>query len=96
MTLTDASLHIAAALGGAALLAAATAALRSLRRRRYQGPASEEPYAGFQTGARTGELLWLECHGHCPGTTTHEAAGDGEATCRLCGTARLVPAPDAA
>ncbi|MDX3033018.1 hypothetical protein [Streptomyces scabiei] len=95
MTLTDASLHIAAFLLGGALLAAAATGLRSLRRRRYQGPASE-PYAGFQTGARTGELLWLECHGHCPGTTTHEAAGDGEATCRLCGTARLVPAPDAA
>ncbi|WP_060879982.1 hypothetical protein [Streptomyces scabiei] len=93
MTLTDASLHIAAALLGGALAAAFIWAL-SVLRRRYQGR-SPEPYSGFQAGARTGELLWLECHGHCPGSTTHEAAGDGEATCRLCGTARLVPAPDA-
>ncbi|MFI0528517.1 hypothetical protein ACH3XX_00535 [Streptomyces scabiei] len=93
MTLIDASLHIAATLLGFGLAAAFIWAL-SVLRRRYRGRTTE-PYAGFQTGARTGELLWLECHGHCPGTTTHEAAGDGEATCRLCGTARLVPAPDA-
>ncbi|GAQ61923.1 hypothetical protein [Streptomyces scabiei] len=95
MTLTDASLDIAAALLGGAAFVLAIIVGRRIARRRYQGR-SPEPYAGFQTGARTGELLWLECHGHCPGTTTHEAAGDGEATCRLCGTARLVPAPDPA
>lgn len=98
MTLTDTAMQIAGGLLGAALAVAFIVALHGLRRRRYQGPPSEEPYAGFRTGARTGpgELRWLECHGHCPGTTTHEAAGDGEATCVLCGTVRLVPAPDPA
>ncbi|MFU0241695.1 hypothetical protein ACKI1J_38895 [Streptomyces scabiei] len=101
MTLTDVGLHIAAALLGAALLAVAFIAGRHVARRRgrgrYQGR-TPEPYAGFRTGAHTGtgELRWLECHGHCPGTTTHETAGDGEATCVLCGTVRLVPAPDVA
>ncbi|MBP5890619.1 hypothetical protein [Streptomyces scabiei] len=95
MTLTDASLHIAAALLGGALAATFVWAL-SVVRRRYQGR-TPEPYAGYRTGAHTGtgELRWLECKGDCPGTTTHETAGDGEATCVQCGTPRMVPAPDA-
>jgi hypothetical protein len=96
VTLNDASLHIAAALLGAAVLAAATTALRSLRRRRYQGGPACEPYAGFQTGAHdstggTGEFVQLECEGHCPGTTAHEITGDGRATCVLCVTHRALP-----
>lgn len=98
MTLTDASLDIAAVLAGAAFIVMIIAG-RHIARRRYQGR-TPEPYAGFRTGARphsdAGELRWLPCKGHCPGTTTHEAAGDGEATCVLCGTPRMVPAPDAA
>ncbi|MFJ1664837.1 hypothetical protein ACIOK4_00320 [Streptomyces bottropensis] len=96
MTLTDASLFIAVVLGCTAA-AVAIGALLFARHARFQGRASE-PYAGFLTGAHstTGELRWLACEGHCPGSTTHETAGDGEATCALCGTTRLVPAPDTA
>lgn len=92
MTLTDTSVHIAAALLGAAAAVAFIAALVALRRSRYQGPFAE-PYAGFRTG--TGEFPRLACEGHCDGTTAHEVAGD-EATCVLCGTTRQVPAPDPA
>ncbi|MFD9107171.1 hypothetical protein [Streptomyces bottropensis] len=96
MTLTDASLFIAVVLGCAAA-AIVIGFLIFARHARYRGPVSD-PYAGFRTGAHTGtgELRWLECKGHCPGTTTHETAGDGDATCVLCGTPRLVPAPDPA
>ncbi|WP_086746174.1 MULTISPECIES: hypothetical protein [Actinomycetes] len=90
-----ASMTIAVCLLGGALAAAFIAGLRSLRRRRYQGPASE-PYAGFQSGAHTGtgEFLQLECQGHCPGSTAHEVDGDGGATCVLCGATRsATPAP---
>lgn len=89
MTLTDTAMQIAGGLLGAALAVAFIVALHGLRRRRYQGPFSE-PYAGFQTGAHAeaGEQMWLECEGHCDGTTTHESNGDESATCVLCGTAR--------
>jgi hypothetical protein len=93
VTLT--SLDIAAGLLVAAAFIAAITAGRRIARRRYQGR-TPEPYGGFLTGAQAGpgERRWLACEGHCPGTTTHETAGDGEATCALCGTTRLVPAPD--
>ncbi|GAQ64100.1 hypothetical protein [Streptomyces scabiei] len=95
--MNDASLQIAAVLSGAALAAAFIKALTILRRHRYQAPASE-PYAGFQSGAHTGtgELLRLACQGDCPGTTTHEADGDGTAACFWCGAIRPVPVPDEA
>ncbi|MDX3629020.1 hypothetical protein PV728_01585 [Streptomyces europaeiscabiei] len=96
MTLTDASLHIAATLAGAAFVVMIIAG-RHIARRRYQGPASD-PYDGFQAAARSGtdELLRLDCQGHCPGETTHEADGDGNAACFWCGTTRPIPAPDEA
>ena len=95
MTLTDTGSNIAVSLLGLALGLAIIAVLVSLRGSRYQGPASE-PYAGFREAAHTGsEFLQLECKGHCPGDTAHETHGD-EATCVLCSTTRLIPAPDAA
>ncbi|MEH0623502.1 hypothetical protein QBA57_39815 [Streptomyces scabiei] len=91
---TDPSMQIATVLLGLAVGVAVMAALAGLQRHRYQGPASEEPYAGFQAGARTdpgGEFPQLECEGHCPGSTAHEITGDGGATCVLCGTHRALP-----
>jgi hypothetical protein len=89
----DASLFIAVLLGCTAA-AVLIGALIAARHTRYQGRAPE-PYAGFRTGARSGELLLLECEGHCDGASAHETDGD-EATCVLCGATRQVPAPDPA
>jgi hypothetical protein len=81
---TDPSVQIVNVLLGLAVGVAVIAALSILRRHRYQRPPSEEPYAGFQSGARdagTGEFVQLECEGHCPGRKAHEITGDGGATC---------------
>lgn len=96
MTLTDPSLFIAVVLGCTAA-AVVIGALIFARHAHYQGR-TPEPYAGFRTGARAdaGELVLLECEGHCDGACGHETAGDGTATCVLCGTARRLPAPDPA
>ncbi|MDX3170076.1 hypothetical protein PV516_40660 [Streptomyces scabiei] len=91
---TDASVQIVDVLLGLAAGVAVIAALAMLQRHRYQGPPPEEPYAGFQAGARdagTGEFVQLECEGYCPGRTAHEITGDGGATCVLCGTHRALP-----
>lgn len=96
MTLTDTGSAIAVSLLGLALGLAIIAVLVSLRGSRYQGPASE-PYAGLRESAHIGsEFLQLECKGHCPGDTAHETDGGDQATCVLCSTTRLIPAPDAA
>lgn len=96
MTLTDTGSNIAVVLLGLALGLAIIAVLVSVRgRRRYQGP-DPEPYTGFREAAHAGgKRLQLECEGHCDGDSAHETHGD-EATCVLCGTTRLVPAPDLA
>jgi hypothetical protein len=86
------SAQITAVLIGLAALGVVVTAGRTVGRSRP----GTEPYAGFRTDARTGQLLLLACEGHCDGDVAHETDGDGTATCVLCGTTRPVPAPDPA
>lgn len=89
------SAQITAVLIGLAILTPLLVALRHLGRTRYP---TTDAYAGFRTDAHpgTGELLLLDCEGHCDGDTAHETDSDGTATCVLCATTRRIPAPDAA
>lgn len=95
MTLTDPSLFIVVVLGCAAG-AVVIGALVFARRPRYQGPHAD-PYAGFRSGnGHTGQLLLLDCEGHCDGSTAHQTDDEDGATCVLCGTPRPIPVHDEA